>query len=1090
MCPFSLCFSLPLSLSLSPITFSNLKRAYCTHHYYYRSPPASSAMKPPTPPPPRVSPSPHHRYNVHLSRSLLLFVALAALHPPVAHAIELLKFNTGGWKLDTYDPDPLSLLTGDAPIFQLDGPITGLTVGLSHRWGSSEGFTYNFPTGNGVFDVDLVFAEIYSVAQKKGSRVFDVFIEDVLAFPNLDVFAAVGPNIELTKSSKSVRVSDGTLSIAFRKGAIENPMVSAIVIQQSNGTDLILPNVTSTEGVSEKKPVDSKQYDHQAHAKAGGPYHATDYNANGEADLLLDGTLSHSHYNNPDTGDTGRVDKYEWRFNDAIISSQSLFTFSFPVGRSIIYLTVTDQTGDTASAISEVIVLPSTAGGVYCYYYQGITQLARNIKADPLPDEGHSINVLRLVDDTIPYSKKVDTDGNLTQWAARCITDYKSSNTTQYKFSVQYRGSRALLFVNNGLKVDDVNTANELKTVNATVTVGTQSVPVEIWFYSGKGEPQLALYIDDKLAPPNKLSYKTSEILPTISGVSNTFFEPQGGVQMQIVGTGFFNGVEVFIGNVNVERTLISSTQIQVPKIPSSTDATGTVYTDQDVSVKIVVTNRASKSNLVIITYTNDAKKGVAWDQTFLTDEQGEKYPVRQASSIKIGPDAKYYVGSLSGFVTRLQVGKDLRVESKCDSVSLTTKVKRAVLGLAFNYASNALRVYVSTSTIYWVGTILENDDNGWANGAIESLVDSGIKSCGGACLCREATVVSGLPVSNHDHAVNGLLFVNGDLLIATGGMTNAGVAADVLGGQPETPLSGGILIARLSKSGFDGRVTYDQYADAAAAQQTGGDVDVYAAGMRNCFSMMQHSNGQIWATDNGANVDYGDISTGCDSSMLFAGSTLDEVNLVVEGKYYGHPNRNRGRTDPLQCVYGGGDTPRARLPSSTTGVLEYLGNAFSGTLQGKLILSRYTASGNGQTWMGTIGAGGSLTLEPMTTYSALSLENGLFGELMMPRVQADFVSVLKPIYAHNSGEPLVLGVSPGRGKQGFGVLIGGEDFAEEVVVLFGGVVATNVNVIDSDRIQCAVPEGSGVVEIEVIVNGASSRGVDGKRGSVRFVYV
>lgn len=62
--------------------------------------------------------------------------------------------------------------------------------------------------------------------------------------------------------------------------------------------------------------------------------------------------------------------------------------------------------------------------------------------------------------------------------------------------------------------------------------------------------------------------------------------------------------------------------------------------------------------------------------------------------------------------------------------------------------------------------------------------------------------VISGLPVSNRDHGVNGGDFLdNGTLLMAIGGMTNQGYPGDLMGGLPESPLSGAILQAKVCYS-------------------------------------------------------------------------------------------------------------------------------------------------------------------------------------------------------------------------------------------------------------------------------------------------
>lgn len=59
--------------------------------------------------------------------------------------------------------------------------------------------------------------------------------------------------------------------------------------------------------------------------------------------------------------------------------------------------------------------------------------------------------------------------------------------------------------------------------------------------------------------------------------------------------------------------------------------------------------------------------------------------------------------------------------------------------------------------------------------------------------------MISGLPVSNQDHGVNGLNFLDdGTLLIAVGGMTNQGYPGLKMGGLPESPLGGAILQAKV----------------------------------------------------------------------------------------------------------------------------------------------------------------------------------------------------------------------------------------------------------------------------------------------------
>jgi len=72
--------------------------------------------------------------------------------------------------------------------------------------------------------------------------------------------------------------------------------------------------------------------------------------------------------------------------------------------------------------------------------------------------------------------------------------------------------------------------------------------------------------------------------------------------------------------------------------------------------------------------------------------------------------------------------------------------------------------------------------------------------------------------------------------------------------------LSAATLIARnVNSSEFDGNITYNLDGD-----MTSGDVEVFAAGMRNPYDLVFHSNGRIYGTDNGPNLKFGDQSVSC----------------------------------------------------------------------------------------------------------------------------------------------------------------------------------------------------------------------------------
>jgi chitodextrinase len=87
---------------------------------------------------------------------------------------------------------------------------------------------YSFAVPNGTYQVRLHFSENYAGTMAVGARVFDVDIEDVRTFENVDTFAEVGARTALIKTA-NVMVTDARLDIDFLH-QVENPLVNAIEI--------------------------------------------------------------------------------------------------------------------------------------------------------------------------------------------------------------------------------------------------------------------------------------------------------------------------------------------------------------------------------------------------------------------------------------------------------------------------------------------------------------------------------------------------------------------------------------------------------------------------------------------------------------------------------------------------------------------------------------------------------------------------------------------------------------------------------------------------------------------------------------------
>ncbi len=147
------------------------------------------------------------------------------------------RVNAGGNAFSTIDARNF---TADA--YAAGGSVsTATTLGIggtaddylyqTGRHGAS--FSYNFPTGNGSYDVVLHFAETYygnTAPGGAGSRRFHVNLEGVRRLTDYDVFARAGGALKAKQETFRVTVGDGTLNVAFLKGAADNPAVKAIEV--------------------------------------------------------------------------------------------------------------------------------------------------------------------------------------------------------------------------------------------------------------------------------------------------------------------------------------------------------------------------------------------------------------------------------------------------------------------------------------------------------------------------------------------------------------------------------------------------------------------------------------------------------------------------------------------------------------------------------------------------------------------------------------------------------------------------------------------------------------------------------------------
>lgn len=292
--------------------------------------------------------------------------------------------------------------------------------------------------------------------------------------------------------------------------------------------------------------------------------------------------------------------------------------------------------------------------------------------------------------------------------------------------------------------------------------------------------------------------------------------------------------------------------------------------------------------------------------------------PVNKPTAMAWGPDDRLYIADVTGIIHIFTL--DTANETVLNEETVTAVQNRLMLGLTIDPDSTPSNV------ILWAAHSDLNQADGQANSGTVTRLS-------GPNFATREDVITGLPRAIANHATNNIHFGgDGRLYIAQGGNTGAGASnsgGSEFGPRPEQPLSAALLVADVKDPGFDGSCTSQIDPDGAIMDATGiaardvpCDVQVYASGLRNMYDFTFHSNGQIYATENGLGVvgTFPDLSpsdltwdpaSGCEGMIIgsteisnhFPGDRPDLLHRIVEGAYYGHPNPSRD-----ECVFFGGN--------------------------------------------------------------------------------------------------------------------------------------------------------------------------------------
>lgn len=325
-------------------------------------------------------------------------------------------------------------------------------------------------------------------------------------------------------------------------------------------------------------------------------------------------------------------------------------------------------------------------------------------------------------------------------------------------------------------------------------------------------------------------------------------------------------------------------------------------------------------------------------------------------TSLAFGPDGKLYGGTLDGKIYRFSVDSSGNLGSP--QVITTIQAKnggsRLMSGFAFDPKSTAsnLILWVSHSQYKLEGA------SDWA-GKISKL--------SGANLENYQDAVVNLPCAVRDHVTNQPTFgPDGALYIPQGSMSAMGAPDNAWDNRAEHLLNAAILrldTVKVGSTAINAKTesggTYNPYASGAA-------LTIYATGVRNAYDGVWHRNGHYYVPTNSSAAGGNTPAGGGAPALNNLNETQNDYLFdIVKGGYYGHPNPKRGEyvlnggnpsssTDPAEIkAYPVGTNPDDNYKGfahnfgknfSANGIIEFKGNAFGGTLDGKLLVVRYSA--------------------------------------------------------------------------------------------------------------------------------------------------
>jgi IPT/TIG domain/Malectin domain/Glucose / Sorbosone dehydrogenase len=651
------------------------------------------------------------------------------------------------------------------------------------------------------------------------------------------------------------------------------------------------------------------------------------------------------------------------------------------------------------------------------------------------------------------------------------------------------------------------------------------------------GEHELTLTIVDST---DSISSDTTTVsvqlkgFPELFAVSPTSGGIAGGTVVTLTGQDIGTATAVKFGRVSIPSSGITAINNGTISVVSPAPGIG-------IPVKVSVVTPIGESNQVTFTFVSSTP--IDFSISKITN-------FVKPTAVAFGPDGKLYVATQDGTLSRITLNDSY--DTILGSVTSTIDPARCILGIAFDPMETAalgvnLGVYISSSLIY----------HGEYRSSSGNAINGKVQKVHGPNLEFVTNIITGLPISEIDHSVrrtfmacfvkrietvhathdlpfaicnlpfaicrsmastlvrllrvsckrNAELMLDshisifdagdhGELYVPIGSNTNAGFPGGIMGSgrQLENYFSAAVLIANMGNAAFNGFITYDAPNNGNPITGFGPNgVEVFAAGTRNPFGVTLHTNGKVYATDNGPNAAYGPAALNCTAQGLGV-TESDKLLLLQRGGYYGHPNHKRAETDPRQCIWrspslpsqNGYTAPLMKVQSSTCGIIEFESDHFNGQMRGDLILSKY----NSELYRVILSPDGTAVnpytdpAVPLAGNGGLAVTQAPDGSLIDARHTEGSCYIYKPVEAASSMMD-IKSVFPRRGGLAGGsqLMIFGVNFGGLRNVTIGGSACSNATLVSPTKITCILPPGTvGRKDVTVSTSSASDTFVKGYR--------